>query len=181
MAAITIRPATIADDAAIAEVHVLSWQHAYRGLLPDEFLASLSVPRRQAKWAEALVNGHPSLLVAEANGRVIGFSAFAPCRGAGAGPADYELWAIYLVPSHWSAGLGRQLWLQSNEAMVSQGATRVTLWVLAGNGRAIRFYTAAGFRAEPGSDRVVELGGVKVREVRYVRQYPASATASGRA
>lgn len=47
---ITVRHATANDAAAIAQVHVASWQAAYRGLLPEALLVSLSVERRQRHW-----------------------------------------------------------------------------------------------------------------------------------
>jgi ribosomal protein S18 acetylase RimI-like enzyme len=44
----------------------------------------------------------------------------------------------------------------------------VSLWVLERNTRAIRFYTAAGFAIEAGSEKEFELGGLLVREVRMI-------------
>jgi hypothetical protein len=70
-----LRPADIADARAIAKVHVLSWQHAYRGLLPQGFLDGLSVEQRQAMWSSSITQGDMSILVAEVNDRVVGFSA----------------------------------------------------------------------------------------------------------
>ncbi|MDR3395501.1 MAG: GNAT family N-acetyltransferase [Parasulfuritortus sp.] len=162
-----IRTASVEDARAIAEVHVLSWQHAYRDLLPADFLARLSVAKREAMWADSLAANRSELLVAEAGGRVVGFAAFGHCRDATTGPSDYELWALYLTPDHWSTGLGRCLWLQSKAAMASQGATAISLWVLAGNARAIRFYEAAGFQCDTDSAKTFELGGMPVQEVRY--------------
>lgn len=165
-----IRTAAVSDARAIAEVHVLSWQHAYSNLLPRAFLAALSVEQRESMWLEALRIGRPSLLVAETNGQVVGFSAFGPCRDENSKPTDAEVWAIYLAPSKWSTGLGRQLWLRSKEALRSQGASNISLWVISGNERAINFYTAAGFCPEPGSAKAFELGGIQLHEVRYVRK-----------
>ncbi|MFL6233636.1 MAG: GNAT family N-acetyltransferase [Thermoanaerobaculia bacterium] len=163
-----LRAADITDARAIAEVHVLSWQHAYRGLLPQGFLDGLSVEQRQAVWSSSLTQGEASVLVAEVKDRVVGFSAFAPCRDEGAQSSDYEVLAIYVDPSQWSTGVGRGLWLKSREVMVAQGAGRVSLWVLVGNERAIRFYTAAGFQPDPGSVKAIEVGGVQAHEARYV-------------
>jgi ribosomal protein S18 acetylase RimI-like enzyme len=168
-----IRPALPGDARAIAEVHVQSWQSAYRDLLPQAFLDALSVEKRQAMWAESLAKKKPSLLVAEVDERIVGFSAFGPCRDEGALPTDHEVWAIYVVPSQWSTGLGQQLWLQAKEAMARQGATRISLWVLAGNQRAIRFYVAAGFRPEPGLVKSFEMAGVRFQERRYLLQEAA--------
>jgi hypothetical protein len=44
-----IRQAILEDAEAIAKVHVASWQAAYKGLMPAEFLASLSVERRKTQ------------------------------------------------------------------------------------------------------------------------------------
>lgn len=41
-----IRLARAADAAAIAEIHVLSWQATYAGQLPDDWLAALGRPSR---------------------------------------------------------------------------------------------------------------------------------------
>lgn len=163
-----IRPASPKDARAIAEVHVQSWQHAYRDLLPQAFLDALSVDRREAMWAESLAKAQTSVLVAEQGGAVVGFSAFGPCRDDGSQPGDWELGALYLAPGQWSTGLGRALWSHSREAMVAQGAARIGLWVLKGNERAIRFYAAAGFRPEPDSTRSIELAGERVQQVRYL-------------
>jgi ribosomal protein S18 acetylase RimI-like enzyme len=163
-----VRSARIEDARAIAQAHVLSWQRAYGNLLPREFLASLSVEQREGMWHEAIASGQPSVLVAESSNQVIGFSAFGPCRDEGASPSDHELWAIYVSPNHWSTGVGRALWLRTLETMAARGATRVSLWVIAGNERAISFYTAAGFILEAGSAKPFEVGGTQLHEARFV-------------
>ncbi|WP_157605345.1 hypothetical protein [Schlesneria paludicola] len=45
-----VRRATAADAESIALVHVLSWQHAYRGIVPDSVLNHLSVEARRTTW-----------------------------------------------------------------------------------------------------------------------------------
>jgi ribosomal protein S18 acetylase RimI-like enzyme len=169
-----IRTATIADARLIAEVHVHSWQVAYRGLLPDDYLDSLSVEKREAMWSKLLVAGKPSLLVAELAGQVVGFSAFGPCRDEGAGPTDYEIEAIYVSPDHWSAGIGSKLWRSSQEALLATGATSVSLWMLSGNERATRFYRAVGFSSDRGMTKASDIAGVKVQEVRYIKNMAAN-------
>jgi hypothetical protein len=50
----------VADDArGIAQVHVKSWQAAYRGLLPQSYLDALSVEQREAFWVQ-VIPGVPS-------------------------------------------------------------------------------------------------------------------------
>ena len=155
---------------AIAQVHVLSWQHAYASLLPAEFLATLSVEKRAAMWRESLSAGNPQLLVAEEAGTVDGFIAFGLSRDQDATPASREVWALYLNPSSWSKGVGRALWLAALERMLAQGTKTITLWVIEGNARAIKFYSAAGFKPEAGSVKSFTLGGEPLNEVRYAYQ-----------
>ncbi|MEO6624757.1 MAG: GNAT family N-acetyltransferase [Burkholderiaceae bacterium] len=163
-----IEQATLEDCREIAGVHILSWQHAYRDLLPTDFLASLSIREREVMWHEALAKGTPQFLVAKDEGKVVGFAAFGPSRDPGAQLHAGEVWAIYLAPSHWSRGVGRLLWLASYRAMLAQGFKTISLWVIADNERAIRFYQSAGFELEPASVQEFTLGGVQVQEVRCV-------------
>ena len=163
-----IEPATIQDCRAIAEVHVRSWQHAYRHILPSEFLASLSVEQREGMWRECLTAGKPHLLVARDGEGIVGFIAFGPSRDEGATQCCAEVWAIYLAPSSWSQGVGRMLWLAAMEQLLAQGYRTFSLWVIAGNERAIRFYLAVGFKPEPQSVKEFTLGGAQLHEVRYI-------------
>jgi GNAT superfamily N-acetyltransferase len=142
-----IRPATIDDARAIAEVHVASWRATYRGLLPDAYLDRLSVDEREAQRREVLrdPSGEWGTLVAEEDGRVIGFAAYGPSRDDDAPPGTGEIPAIYLAPEVVGTGVGRDLFEQVNVALRDAGFTRATLWVLEVNERARRFYERAGW------------------------------------
>jgi GNAT superfamily N-acetyltransferase len=142
-----IRPATIDDARAIAEVHVASWRATYRGLLPDAYLDRLSVDEREAQRREVLrdPSGEWGTLVAEEDGRVIGFAAYGPSRDDDASPGTGEVPAIYLAPEVVGTGVGRDLFEQVNVALRDAGFTRATLWVLEVNERARRFYERAGW------------------------------------
>lgn len=168
MTLLQVRCATAADAAAIAQVHVLSWQHAYRALLPQTFLDGLSIASREALWARNLASGLGTVLVAQRQQDVVGFAAFGARRDAGAAFEEHELWAIYLAPAHWRQGAGRRLWAECLHRMVADGALSISVWVLAGNAPARRFYEALEFR--PACDeRALEIGGASVSELRYVR------------
>ena len=71
-----IRAATISDAYSIAEVQVAGWQAAYRGIMPDSVLDGLSVPKREEMWQRILAEQRFQLLVAEQDGRIIGFVDF---------------------------------------------------------------------------------------------------------
>lgn len=166
--AMAVRVARVDDAEAISRVHVESSQHAYREILPAEYLARLSVEQRRVMWTEAITNDRPTVLVAEEGGSVAGFCAVGPCRDKSAAATDQEIWAIYVSPHAWTRGLGRHLWRASRELAVGRGAARISLWVIANNARAIRFYEAVGLQAEAGSLQPFQLGGVTLQEIRYV-------------
>ncbi|MCB9506156.1 MAG: GNAT family N-acetyltransferase [Myxococcales bacterium] len=164
-----IRPAALEDCRAVAEVHVESWQHSYRGILPAQYLSSLSVAEREAMWRRTVERQPNRLLVACVAGAVVGFVAFGASRDEGAPSDRAEVWAIYVKAASWSTGVGRNLWLEALRHIVAQGYKSVSLWVIVGNQRAIRFYERAGFIAEPESRSSLELGGATLEELRYVR------------
>jgi hypothetical protein len=73
---VEVRPARIGDERAIAEVHVHTWQAAYRGQVPDAFLDSLSIERRTQRWSQIISQSAPpaGVFVLEDDGQVVGFA-----------------------------------------------------------------------------------------------------------
>ncbi len=164
-----VRPAGVVDAGAIAAVHVASWQAAYRGLLPDEYLDSLSVPVRTGQWESVLTDpdvGH--VLVVAAEGRVVGFAHAGPSGDTDARPLTAELVTIYLHPDAWGRGLGRQLQGEILRRLTGDGFRSVTLWMLASNDRARRFYLRQGWSLTEGL-RTQVFGGQEVTDHRFVR------------
>jgi hypothetical protein len=47
---LTLRRASLEDVVDIARVHVRSWQSAYRGLLPQDYLNRLTPAQRILRW-----------------------------------------------------------------------------------------------------------------------------------
>ncbi|KRC30488.1 GNAT family N-acetyltransferase [Acidovorax sp. Root219] len=164
-----IRPAQPDDAAAIARIHVAAWQAAYAGIIDAAYLAALSTAQRETYWAQAIVQGRPRLLLAQdGDGAVAGWIAFGDCRDKDAPATRGEIWAIYVDPARWSQGVGQALWQQAREWLLEQGKADASLWVLASNQRAIRFYAALGFVPDPGSDRTITVAGAPIGEVRQV-------------
>ncbi|HEY9842856.1 MAG TPA: GNAT family N-acetyltransferase [Candidatus Obscuribacterales bacterium] len=142
-----IRPAVPADAAGIARVHVLSWQHAYQGLLPQAMLDGLSIETRRRQWLEWLETpGSPSTLVAlspDPESHLAGFVSGGPVRGEYAG-FDCEIAAIYLLPEVQGQGLGYLLFRRMQQELATAGYRRLLVWVLETNQPARRFYARLG-------------------------------------
>ena len=145
-----IREAEPRDAKAIAEVHVRSWQAAYRGQLTDDYLDGLSVEERLEQHRRSLEEPRAEwrTWVADDAGRVAGFAVTGPSEDADAEPSTGEVYAIYLEPDRVGTGLGRGLFEHAVADLRERGFTAVTLWVLETNEQARRFYEVAGWRSD---------------------------------
>ena len=154
-----IRRALPADAKAIAQVHISSWQDAYRDLMPSQFLSGLqaTLTRREAHWVRSLALGASTVWVAEVGQQVVGWIAVGASRDEDAVQANVgEVMAVYVLAEHWYTGVGLALWKAGLQDLLAQGYERLTLWVLAGNERAIRFYRRAGVWRRPGLSAILK-------------------------
>jgi GNAT superfamily N-acetyltransferase len=164
-----LRAALHQDAMDVARVHVRSWQAAYRGLLPAEYLDALKPEDRAARYIfENPDTTKPWTIVAEDNGLIAGFATTAPARDADAQGCG-ELYALYVDPEYWGRGIGAQLIEAARARLVELGFEQAVLWVMKGNARAERFYTIDGWQPD-GHQRSEVMWGVTVNELRYRRR-----------
>jgi GNAT superfamily N-acetyltransferase len=173
---LNIRPAIAADAHAIACVHVQSWQAAYRDVVPDAYLDSLAIEKREQTCRESLRRGTPEMWVVEVDSQIVGWAAFGASRDPDAQPQTGELEAIYLLREYWTTGTGWALWLATRRRLIERGFSSAILWTLADNIRATRFYAAAGFTLDPQSETAVAYGGKTLKKVRYKTTFAEVAT-----
>ena len=162
---VTIRPATPLDlDAMVRIRHdagVAAWPH----ILPAEIFEAIPFPSR---WTAAITSGEPrtSVLVAELDGRVVGFAITRPSGDEDALQHTGELDGFYTEPSGWGAGVGRALLAAATRTLGDAGFSDATLWTAALNHRPRRIYETAGWRLD-GGERRRSFGGVAFTELRY--------------
>jgi len=159
--------ATPADARAIAEIHVEAWRAAYREIVPDEYLDSLSIDRREAAWRQNLLAADTSTWVALESDAIVGWISAGPSRDTDAGGSAGEIWAVYVAPGCWRRGVGRSLCLQAEQYLRTEGFAAVTLWVLRDNERAVKFYQSFGFVPDNGATKELDLGAKNLTEVRF--------------
>jgi ribosomal protein S18 acetylase RimI-like enzyme len=149
-----IRKAQLADAPELAEVHIRTRQHAYRGLLPSDFLARLSIDRRTTQWKEWLTQPSSNLavFVAIVDGKVSGFSWVCSARGDD-DKSTGELFAIYVMPESQGKGIGSRLIEKGEDYLQSAGFSEMILWVLAKIEPSLRFYENRGWKTD-GSTKV---------------------------
>ena len=164
MSSYQVRPAVAADAEQVAAVHTSSSQAAYEAVAPEAH-QSLPLEKRRALWREAIEFGEPLVQVALEAARVIGFAGFDRSRDPKSRPTTGEIWAFYVLPSHWGRGVGLALWDATREALVEEGCNEVTLWIPLCNDRALRFFELAGFKRELNTAKTAVVGGVKLEEI----------------
>jgi ribosomal protein S18 acetylase RimI-like enzyme len=163
-----VRAATPDDAGAIADINVRSWRHAYRGIMPDSYLATLDAAAIARRVRDVALSGSATILVA-ASPEVRGFSWMSRSRDDDAPPETAEITAIYVDPQYERRGIGRALACASCDVARSQGFTRISLWVLDDNARARAFYEALKFAPDGRTRTTSRWGGIRIREVRYTR------------
>lgn len=139
-----VRAAVQEDAPAVGEVHAEAWRVGFSDLFAPGWLRGAVEERRQ-RWESSLAGclvGRSELLVAESDGRVIGFVQYGPSEEAA--PAG-EVFALYVHPNHWGSGAARMLSQQASGDLGARGFERIVLWTLAAAERARGFYCHNGW------------------------------------
>jgi ribosomal protein S18 acetylase RimI-like enzyme len=160
-----IAPAGPADAAALARVHVESWQETYGNILPRKYLERMSVALHERQWRHRLLSTREATLAAEGHRGLVGYVSAQRSRSRGAPRDQAEIATLYVLKSAQGVGLGRALFTAAARVMAARGATSLILWVLRDNLRARGFYERlSGVFDEAGEEFV---GGAVVASVRY--------------
>jgi hypothetical protein len=87
---VLIFPPGPADAEALAAVHVRSWREAYRGLLPDAYLARMSEADYARRFRHALTypGPHEVTLAAAGSDGLFGYVQGGPSRAGAPGEAE---------------------------------------------------------------------------------------------
>lgn len=156
----SIRLAVVPDAEAIAHVHVQSWLTTYKGLVPDEYLASLNEAERVPLWQEWLTQDI-SVFVSENEGEIVGFAGGGPIREPFT-DYDAELYTMYLLREVQGRCIGRNLLSAVAGALAEKDHRSMLVWVLEQN-PAVRFYEKTG--AKHLMTKQIEIGGVSLSEL----------------
>jgi GNAT superfamily N-acetyltransferase len=174
-----LRPATAADAALIAQLHIDSWRTAYRDILDPAYLAGAIEQDRRDVWAARFAepNGDMQVTIAEDGAGAIGFV----CTFGD----DDPVWGalvdnLHVLPRAKGRGVGRSL-LASAGAWAARRypGAGLSLWVFEANEPARRFYDRMGGVVV---ERIVEPnpgGGGESLSLRYAWRDPARLAHTG--
>ena len=181
---IAIRKARPADAVAIAAVHVAAWRNTYPGILPDNYLAKMSVSRQAVHYDQAIRSG-TGVMVAIASGvdvapsgaaRIIGFTTAGRARrgevngqvlghvlGQVLGQGEIE--TLYVLDDWRDRGVGRRLLRAAAAWLAEAGCKSAFLWVLRDN-PSRWFYERLGGR--PVAEASIQVAGQGVTQTAFV-------------
>lgn len=164
MAGYIIKPMeTEAELDGKAYVHYRSWHETYAGLVGAAYLSGVTLE----KCREMARRWPDNILVAKDGDKVIGFAGYGPYRD-GALPGYGEVFALYVLEAYHGQRVGYEL---MNAALGRLPAyEKIALWVLEGNGQAIRFYERYGFRLDGARTEIML--GAPCTELRMIYERP---------
>lgn len=132
------------DLRAVSEIAVRSWQTAYRGIIDDEYLDSLSIEENyQKRLKDYKENG---FIVAELDSEVVGFCRYTleNLFSKDIPDIDGEICAIYVKPELKRNGIGRELFKYVFNEFKKNGNKKIILWCLKENYPSRAFYEKMG-------------------------------------
>ena len=132
-----IRKAAEDDVTQIAEIVVEDWKNAYRGIIGDDYLDSISVEEQYKKE----LRRYREITVAAAGGEILGF---AWNKEAKSEDADCEIVALYVRYAKRKTGVGRALFQNAINTFRAAGKKRMIIWCLKENHEARKFYEKMG-------------------------------------
>jgi len=130
---VKIRKAVVTDVTDIVTINIKTWKIAYKGIVPQALLDSLSINDKIPRWTKRINNlkeNKNEIFVAEIsniNGKeLIGYSH-----------------AIYVLPKYWKQGIGTLLFNSVIKFFLSMKFKSMVIWALKENS-AGNFYKKLG-------------------------------------
>ncbi|AEG61500.1 GNAT family N-acetyltransferase [Desulforamulus ruminis] len=136
-----IRYATVGDEKYIADVIINTWKVAYRGIVSDDFLLSLTPEKHEKLFKESLSKKIGTTLVLEdREGKIVGMASGGAERS---GEFDCEIVALYILPGYQKKGYGKQLFKKLVQEFKANDFTSMIIWTFKAN-KDLQFYKRLG-------------------------------------
>lgn len=160
-----IRQAEAQDIPEIAEIKVVGWQSAYRGIIDDEYLVSMDVPEQIDNLKKYSLE---TLFVAENDNEILGFCKIydydKPVYADK--EIDCEIREIYVKPDIKRMGTGSKLFAYTLKYFKEKGKKKLYLGCFKENYSARKFYEKMG--GSLGTENDIEIDGKNYPIVSYI-------------
>ncbi|KAB2342619.1 GNAT family N-acetyltransferase [Actinomadura rudentiformis] len=134
MSSLGLRPASSDDAAAVAVIWRDGWRDGHLGHVPDELVAARTPESFESRAAERVTD----TTVAVVNDEVAGFVMV----------VGDEVEQVYVAARHRGSTIAAILLAEAERQVGENGHAKAWLAVVAGNGRARRFYERQGWADE---------------------------------
>lgn len=159
---VIVRPPRPDEAEALTDLHLRTWEEAYRDQFPASAWGDGTREWRLRMWTQLCSEPREDqrIAVAERDGVLVGFAGTGPSQDDPP-PRERQLWFVYVLASEYGSGVGQAL---LDEVLGEEAAS---LWVLEANPRAIAFYARNRFVPD-GAWRPTgfDTGGDEIRMVR---------------
>ena len=142
-----IVPAQIFDSYGIAKIQVEAWRVAYRGIVPDSILDSLSVEEKSEIWKEKIKDAIVKHLVCKVSDEIVGYTNYGdPQFDKNSKDYTQEIWGLYVAPKHFRQGFGTILMNEAESKIAESEYKRIVLHCFQKNDSSMKFYRKNGYR-----------------------------------
>jgi ribosomal protein S18 acetylase RimI-like enzyme len=166
-----IRYAQPHDAEAIAALHIASWRAVYREDLPAEFLDRLDLAERTRLWQSRITDPGNYVQVAARARDVLAFCSSGAAQDADSDATTWEIRNLHVAPTLRRSGLGSALFDTAVAIGRSHEAAELTLWVVATNHAARRFYEQQGMHRDGAQHDYEFSPGAVVSTIRYRKRF----------
>jgi ribosomal protein S18 acetylase RimI-like enzyme len=162
-----IRIATEYDLEAVAQIHVASWQDAYKGVVPYALLASRTTAGSLSGWRSTFSSYPTNITVATSpDGEIQGFC----CAGAvddevKNSPFEFQIYGLHVWPNLRRLGIGAALLRNALARAKLEGFNSGIVWTLRDLRLSRSFYERQG--GEVVSSGTWSIGQIALPEVAY--------------
>jgi len=164
---ITITLAKPTDAPNMAEIHMRSWEVAYKDIIPAEYIKEKNATRHEL-WKRIVTDDNDRHYIIHADGKIAGMMTIALPNDVEVGDEYYELHGIYLLPEYFRRGIGTHAVNFAFDKARAANKTKMIVWVFAENADAIKFYEKLGFVADGNTD--IREYGKTVKSIRMTAE-----------
>lgn len=140
----TIRKAKLGDENEMAQVIIETWKCAYKNIVPDDFLDSLTPDKHIELLGKQLSENKEAIFVLEDENKIVGMISGGEDRS---GKKDCEIVAIYIQTHYQKRGFGRKLFDTIIREHIKNNYKSMIIWTFEEN-KDRKFYEKLGGQIE---------------------------------
>lgn len=153
------------DIPSVVDIQISGWKTAYKGIVDDAFLNSLSKSKKiEQRNKDYKQNG---FIVAQSGDEIVGFCRYIDNNShtPNMSDIDCEISALYVKPNCKYMGIGTKLFNYVINEFRKKNKTQMILWCLKDNEPSKKFYTKMGGKIA--KEKTIEIGDKSYLEVGF--------------